>query len=41
MNSVEIWVEAALKLWRGFLLVANTPGFDELKRSRDGDSQFN
>ena len=33
--------EAALKLWRGVLLVASTPGFYEIKRSRDADPQFN
>ena len=29
--------EAAGKLWDGVLLVAATPGFYELKRSRDQD----
>ena len=33
--------EAALKLWRGVLLVAGTSGFYEIKRSRDADPQFN
>ena len=33
--------EAALQLWRGVLLVASTPGFYEIKRSRDADPQFN
>ena len=32
--------EAALQLWRGVLLVANTPGFYEIKRSRDVGPDF-
>ena len=32
--------EAAGKLWDGVLLVAGTPGFYELKRSRDKDIDF-
>ena len=32
--------EAAGRLWDGTLLVAGTPGFYELKRSRDADPQF-
>jgi len=32
--------EAAGRLWDGTLLVAGTPGFYELKRSRDAEPQF-
>ncbi|KZM69014.1 DsbA family protein [Nocardia terpenica] len=32
--------EAALRLWDGILLVAGTPGFYELKRSRDREPSF-
>lgn len=32
--------EAAGKLWDGVLLVAGTPGFFELKRTRDRDPDF-
>lgn len=32
--------EAAARLWDGTLMVAATPGFYELKRSRDADPQF-
>jgi hypothetical protein len=32
--------EAALQLWRGVMLVAGTPGFYEIKRSRDKGPEF-
>jgi hypothetical protein len=32
--------DAAGRLWDGTLLVAGTPGFYELKRSRDAEPQF-
>lgn len=32
--------EAAARLWDGTLLVASTPGFYELKRTRDAEPQF-
>lgn len=32
--------EAAAQLWDGTLLVASTPGFYELKRTRDAEPQF-
>lgn len=32
--------EAALKLWRGVVMVASTPGFYEIKRSRDKGPDF-
>jgi hypothetical protein len=32
--------EAAGRLWDGVLLVVGTPGFYELKRSRDEDPSF-
>lgn len=32
--------EAAARLWDGTLLVASTPGFYELKRSRDAEPRF-
>lgn len=32
--------EAAARLWDGTLLVASTPGFYEIKRTRDADPQF-
>jgi len=32
--------EAAWKLWDGVLLVASTPGFFELKRTRTADPIF-
>ncbi|MCT2590483.1 DsbA family protein [Streptomyces sp. N2-109] len=32
--------EAAARLWDGTLMVASTPGFYELKRTRDADPQF-
>ncbi|AXK36750.1 disulfide bond formation protein DsbA [Streptomyces armeniacus] len=32
--------EAAARLWDGTLLVAGTPGFYELKRTRDAEPQF-
>ncbi|MGH3314622.1 MAG: hypothetical protein ACRDO0_00620 [Nocardioidaceae bacterium] len=32
--------EAAAKLWDGTLMVASTPGFFEIKRTRDRDPVF-
>jgi len=32
--------DAALQLWRGVVMVASTPGFYEIKRSRDKDPDF-
>ncbi len=32
--------EAAARLWDGTLMVASTPGFYEIKRSRDAEPQF-
>jgi hypothetical protein len=32
--------DAALKLWRGVMMVASTPGFYEIKRSRDKGPDF-
>jgi hypothetical protein len=32
--------EAAGKLWDGVLLVASTPGFYEIKRTRDAAPEF-